>query len=437
MIGFFLSQPLIRAALALAALLIIALVAVVLSGALTPDARPTPQTVAVATQTPPPTDTPQPPSDTSTSTNTPMPPTHTPVPPPDTSTPTNTAVPPADTSTPTSTPLPPTNTSTPTHTPLPATNTPTPTATPLSPTNTPTPTETPSPTPTPTFSPTPGPEGWLAYPEYDITRGTFSIKIYDLAQKQIIDTIDQASQPAISPNGQQIAYHSWRPAELGLFWKDIDPPGPGERIGQLSEAHRPQWKADNQRLIFSYVVGEIRDIRFVDQDDRSVPLPGPAKMPAWLSLEPEQLIFQGCRDSVCGLMTAYADGANPDLLTDRSGDLTPAPAPDGRQVAFMSDRDGNWEIYLLDLESRAVTRLTDNKASDGLPIFSPDGSQVAFVSDREGQWAVWLLDWRQPEPVGTPVRLARIPGGLEGPIADVSQELQPGWWYESISWWKK
>jgi hypothetical protein len=62
---------------------------------------------------------------------------------------------------------------------------------------------------------------------------------------------------------------------------------------------------------------------------------------------------------------------------------------------------------------------------------------VAFVSDREGQWAVWLLDWRQPEPEGAPVRLARIPGGLEGPIADVSQELQPGWWYESISWWKK
>jgi Tol biopolymer transport system component len=103
-------------------------------------------------------------------------------------------------------------------------------------------------------------------------------------------------------------------------------------------------------------------------------------------------------------------------------------------VAFMSNRDGNWEIYLLALQDQTMTRLTDNPARDGSPVFSPDGGRVAFVSDRGGEWGIWSLDWQKP---GSEKLLLAIPGGIEGPVTQVSAENQPGWVYESISWRKK
>ena len=50
---------------------------------------------------------------------------------------------------------------------------------------------------------------------------------------------------------------------------------------------------------------------------------------------------------------------------------------------FQSTRDGNDEIYRLDLETGQTIRLTDHPASDAQPSWSPDGSKIVFVSDRD------------------------------------------------------
>jgi TolB protein len=60
-----------------------------------------------------------------------------------------------------------------------------------------------------------------------------------------------------------------------------------------------------------------------------------------------------------------------------SGPIDPAPAPDGRSVAFASQ---GW-LWLLDLESGVAVQLTDSPAIDGRPRWSPDGKRLAFVRD--------------------------------------------------------
>jgi TolB protein len=61
-------------------------------------------------------------------------------------------------------------------------------------------------------------------------------------------------------------------------------------------------------------------------------------------------------------------------------DITPSPSPSGEKIAFASNRNGFWDLYLLDLASGDVTQLTDTPQYEGAPTWSPDGSFLAFES---------------------------------------------------------
>ena len=87
------------------------------------------------------------------------------------------------------------------------------------------------------------------------------------------------------------------------------------------------------------------------------------------------------------------DGNNQRRLTNHwASDFSPAWSPDGKHIAFTSKRDANRAIYVMDADVGHLRRLTEKPHAYWDPAWSPDGKQIAFVSDRDGNWEIYVMD---------------------------------------------
>jgi Tol biopolymer transport system component/serine/threonine protein kinase len=87
------------------------------------------------------------------------------------------------------------------------------------------------------------------------------------------------------------------------------------------------------------------------------------------------------------------DGSELLQLTDNPAtDGDPEWSPDGSKILFASERDGNFEVYVMNADGSEQARLTENDARDWAPTWSPDGSQIAFASDRNGNFDIFVMN---------------------------------------------
>lgn len=98
-------------------------------------------------------------------------------------------------------------------------------------------------------------------------------------------------------------------------------------------------------------------------------------------------------------------------------DLTPALSPDGKRLAFASNRDGPFDLYVLDLLTGDITRITETSAYDASPTWSPDGLFLAYESFRPDETGQDNLDiYISPvDGASEPIRLTTHPGADHSP----------------------
>ena len=102
------------------------------------------------------------------------------------------------------------------------------------------------------------------------------------------------------------------------------------------------------------------------------------------------------------------------LTDDETADVHPALSPDGRSVAFASDRTGSRKLFVIGVDGRGLRQVTSGPAADDSPSWSPDGSRLAFSSTRDDPAGdIYTV----PAGGGTPTRLT----------ADPAADTQPAW----------
>lgn len=329
----------------------------------------------------------------------------------------------------------------PTETPIPEpTSTPTPTDAPTSP-----PTNTPEPTAPPTSGAThtPQPPETATSPPAPIASGrlTFSIggtlNIVDAATGQMLSVVPNMRQPDFRRDGRLIIANGEGGGHDNIWTVD---PSAGSLLHAQTEHPddlRPFWSPDGSRFAYdSLHHGLTRQGPKLYTQGMTSSRPQPevtlghsgqqirGTSPVWM--EDEWIAFTGCdywrpepSGSQCGIYRMPSWGGEPAILHPGGTDMR-ATDSHGKQLLYMSQETGNWEVFVMPNQGGAARNLSDSPGSqDGLGTFSPDGKIVGFVSNRGGNWAVWAV---------------RLDGSSPTKLFDLAAAPTAPWYEESMSW---
>jgi Tol biopolymer transport system component len=193
--------------------------------------------------------------------------------------------------------------------------------------------------------------------------------------------------------------------------------GPPKRVEGIGEqAVRLAIAAKANRLVYARAYSDYNIYR-MELPANGKPAGAPEKFlsstrrEATPSYSPDgkRIAFWSNRAGTEDIWVADADGSNPVQMTNFTTGVagTPQWSPDGKTIAFDARPEGQSDIYSMRADGGPPKRLTDNPAQDAVPRFSADGRWIFYSSSRSGQGHLYRI----PAGGGEPVQMTQGAGG--------------------------
>jgi Tol biopolymer transport system component len=286
---------------------------------------------------------------------------------------------------------------------------------------------------------------------------------------QVNITNDEArdGEPWWSPDASRLIFKSFRTGPANIFIMSPD----GSDVQQLTDNSAVEggahWSPDGSRIAFYSFRHQREGLLWVMSADGSDPqpvlkdqVPSPQTacaggFPGGWFPDGQRILYRGSEGGISALQicSVEPDGSDIKIILSESGVMSyfPSLSPDGNKIAFTSDRDGNPEIYVMNVDGGHLRRLTNDEdesrdedgspadpgpgdCRDGLdndadtlvdsldldcrildeyPTWSPDGQWIAFHSDRDGDLDIYIV-----RPDGSDLRLL---------TDNDDDDMQPSW----------
>jgi TolB protein len=225
--------------------------------------------------------------------------------------------------------------------------------------------------------------------------------------------------PSLSPDGQLLAYVSYRSRFPDIYVQPVYQVGGLKRPGNGTDVHHNQYPAfspDGSRIAFGSNRDGNRELYVVDRDGRNPPVrltnhPGDDLAPTW-SPTGTQIAFVSDRSSGTTpmLYVMSADGVGgADRLSDQRADR-PSWSPLGNLIAFTCGSGPGYDVCVVDVQTRQVRKITDGLGTNEQPSFAPNGQHILFVTTRWGKKQLATVNIK-----GTSIRKVTDSGNNEFP----------------------
>lgn len=220
--------------------------------------------------------------------------------------------------------------------------------------------------------------------------------------------------PIWSPDGKSIVFQSDRDGNRELYSMDLDGSNQVNLTNHLGEDSHPKFSPDGASIIFdsdrddiggntqlyemNHDGSDVQRIATYEETDSYASISPDGSKILWRRITPTGGNTETGRNSEVFLMER--DGSSPVNLTSHPAyDGWPAFSPDGKTIAFASDRDGKgvWHVYIMNIDGSGVTRLTPDDPGGYFtkPIFSPDGSKIICTRTKDGNVEIFVIDRTQ------------------------------------------
>lgn len=202
-------------------------------------------------------------------------------------------------------------------------------------------------------------------------------------------------EPSWSPDGKKLVFASSRDgaARSDIWIVNADGTEP-RRLTFGGTAQRPAWCEGGTSIIFDAEGANGRELQMVRVTGEN-PETLPSKFASYADCSPagDLVAFQryvGKNVTEVSLLS-LRDGTTRDFTTFGKRSGSPRWSPDGTKLAFVSNKDGPQDLYVKEVSSGKIVRLTSSDAVESRPAWSPDGSTIIFGAANNTR-EIWILD---------------------------------------------